>query len=49
MRSPSVLMQPTPLINRVHEIQTILQRLFDKEVHLLTLTGPPESGKRASR
>jgi predicted ATPase/DNA-binding CsgD family transcriptional regulator len=37
--------QPTPLIGRAGEIATLRARLLNPEVRLLTLTGPPGTGK----
>jgi predicted ATPase/DNA-binding CsgD family transcriptional regulator len=43
---PSTLpQQPTPLIGRAHEVETITQELARPEVRLLTLTGPAGTGK----
>src|SRR5215203_4668245 len=37
--------QPTPLIGRDHAVGRLRMRLLDPDVRLLTLTGPPGTGK----
>jgi predicted ATPase/DNA-binding CsgD family transcriptional regulator len=39
------LLQPTPLVDRVEELETISRRLMVEGVRLLTLTGPAGVGK----
>jgi predicted ATPase/DNA-binding CsgD family transcriptional regulator len=47
MSSASLLLQPqpTPLIGRARELQTICQRLTEKKTRLLTVIGPAGVGK----